>query len=152
MCPPCVSGSYYPNRACTLQGTCLMDHRARNALCHLQTHTRPPVPVAARANAPDRARQMARGPITRTRWETTQTATPTQRPDPSKRTPTKNTDKHRATFGPPGGNSPIGEVGDNYFESTKTRRLQKRRFKVGFRVRKSRVATKQSCKSETWFL
>ena len=30
MCPPCVGGSYYPNRACTSHGTCLMVCRARN--------------------------------------------------------------------------------------------------------------------------
>ena len=79
MCPPCVGASYYPNRACKPQGTCLMDYRARNA-----------------SDTSRRTRHVARGPITRTRRETTQTATPTQRPDPGKK-------EHRqATSGPPG--------------------------------------------------
>ena len=48
-------------------------------------------PCRRHTNAPDRARHMARGPITRTRREATQTATPTQRPDPGKhKTPTSN--------------------------------------------------------------
>ena len=42
MCPPCVGGNCYPNRACTSHGTCPMDHRAKKCSCHLLTHTRPP--------------------------------------------------------------------------------------------------------------
>ena len=69
----------------------LMDYRARNASTPPpDAHEAAPCLWRQRTNAPDRARR----PITRTRRETTQTATPTQRPDPSKH-------KHRqATFGP----------------------------------------------------
>ena len=88
-------------------------------------------------DAPGRARRMARGPITRTRQETTQTATPTQRPDPSRK-------EHRqATFGPPGGNSPFGELEETYCNPPKivvAKMQQKERFKVGFRVGTSRCA------------
>ena len=85
-----------------------MDYRARKPLP-------PPDAIEAaaclwrrRTNAPDRARLMARGPITWTRRETTQTATPTQRPDPNKKKHQQTTFKslsgkkeHRpATFGP----------------------------------------------------
>ena len=63
--------------------------------CLLQTHKGP---LRARGggttNAPDCTRQIARGPVTRTRRETTQTETPTQRPDHGRK-------EHRQeTFGP----------------------------------------------------
>ena len=51
-----------------------------------------------RTNAPDCARQIARRPITLTCLEPTQTATPTQRPDPI------NKEHRQATVGPRGGN------------------------------------------------
>ena len=77
--PPCVGGSYYPNRACTSHGTCPMDHRTRNA---------PATSRRTRAQQSTSARRVARRRITRTRRETTQPAThPTPRPR-QKNTPT----------------------------------------------------------------
>ena len=89
MCPPCVGGSYCPDRACTSHGTCSMDHRARNALDTSRRTRGRSCPWRQRTSAANRARQTAARPITRTHCETTQSATPTQRPKPGqKRKPT----------------------------------------------------------------
>ena len=100
-------------------------------------HEAVPCPWRRRTNEPDRARQLARGPITQTRRETTQTATPSQRPHASTQT-------HRqATFGPLRGSSANSEK--PFFDKILQKRklLETTKVKRRFRVRKSRRARKR---------
>ena len=122
LCPPCVGGKHYPNCACTSHGSCPMVHRARNAPCPWRRRT-----IA------HRARQMVIRPVTGTRRETTQTATPVQRPDPGGKK--KTTSNIRTTRREKSANSEKPTVNQKNFKEA--RQWQTRRFQEGFHVRKS---------------
>ena len=130
-------------------------HRARNAPATSRRTAAAPCPWRRRTNAPDRARQIARGPITLARRETTQTATPTKRPDPGKEehqqatfrpSPGKKKKHRQATFGPPGGKSPLGQFEETQFQTTNTAKKQKNKKKVGFRARETQFQTRNTAK------